>query len=53
MAGGGGMLQGGRHLRYASDTPLTNLYVAVLDKLGIPVEQFGDSTGTLQYLSEI
>ena len=34
--GGGGTLQGGRHLRYASDTPLTNLYVSVLDKLGVP-----------------
>ena len=51
--GGGGTLQGGRHLRYASDTPLTNLYVSVLDKLGVPVEQFGDSTGKLPYLSEI
>ena len=51
--GGGGTLQGGRHLRYASDTPLTNLYVSVLDKLGVPVGQFGDSTGKLPYLSEI
>ena len=51
--GGGGTLQGGRHLRYASDTPLTNLYVSVLGKLGVPVEQFGDSTGKLPYLSEI
>ena len=51
--GGGGTLQGGRHLRYANDTPLTNLYVSVLGKLGVPVEQFGDSTGKLPYLSEI
>ena len=51
--GGGGTLKGGRHLRYASDTPLTNLYVSVLGKLGVPVEQFGDSTGKLPYLSEI
>ena len=51
--GGGGTLKGGRHLQYASDTPLTNLYVSVLDKLGVPVEQFGDSTGKLPYLSEI
>ncbi len=51
--GGGGTLKGGRHLRYANDTPLTNLYVSVLGKLGVPVEQFGDSTGKLEYLSEI
>ena len=51
--GGGGTLKGGRHLRYANDTPLTNLYVSVLGKLGVPVEQFGDSTGRLPYLSEI
>ena len=53
VGGGGGALKGGRHLRYANDTPLTNLYVSVLGKLGIPVEQFGDSTGKLEYLSEI
>ena len=51
--GGGGTLQGGRHLRYGGDTPLTNLYVSVLGKLGVPVEQFGDSTGKLPYLSDI
>ena len=53
VGGGGGTLKGGRHLRYTDDTPLTNLYVSVLGKLGIPVEQFGDSTGKLEYLSEI
>ena len=53
VGGGGGALKGGRHLRYANDAPLTNLYVSVLGKLGIPVEQFGDSTGKLEYLSEI
>ena len=54
LAGGAaGRVAGGRHLRYPSDTPLTNLHVAVLDKLGLPVESFGDSTGTLGYLSEV
>ncbi len=54
LAGGAaGKVAGGRHLRYPSDTPLTNLHVAVLDKLGLPVESFGDSTGTLGYLSEV
>ena len=37
------------------DVPLSNLYVSVLDKLGVPLEQggFGDSTGQLTALSEI
>ena len=52
LAGGGaGKLPGGRHLRYPKDTPMTNLYLTMLDKLGIPVENFGDSTGKLELLS--
>jgi hypothetical protein len=50
---GEGMIKGGRHIRYANDTSLTNLYVSVLDKLGLPVESFGDSTGKLEHLSGI
>ena len=49
--GGGGQLPRGRHIRYPEKTPLANLYMALLGKLNVPVEQFGDSTGTLQYLS--
>ena len=43
--------QGGRHLRYPKDTPLTNLYLTMLDKLKVPVENLGDSTGKLELLS--
>ncbi len=53
VGGGAGHVKGGRHLRYSSDTPLTNLHMTVLDKIGLPVETFGDSTGTLGYLSEV
>ena len=53
VGGGAGRLKGGRHLRYGTDTPVTNLYVSLLDKLGVPVESFGDSTGKLQHLSDI
>jgi hypothetical protein len=50
LAGGGaGQLRGG-HIRYAKDTPLTNLYLTLLDKLGVRVEQFGDSNGRLELL---
>ena len=41
----GGTLQGNRHLRQAQLTPMSNLLLSVLDKLGCPEERFGDSTG--------
>lgn len=44
---GGNKLQTGRHLVYNNGTPLNNLYLAMLDKYGIPVETLGDSTGKL------
>ena len=48
VAGGGsGRVEGGRHLRVAEGTPFANLLVAVLDKLDVPVDSFGDSTGAL------
>lgn len=47
IGGGNGKIRGGRHLRYPGDTPASNLYVAMLEKMGIPVESFGDSTGKL------
>ncbi len=48
LAGGGaGRLKGGRHIRYAEGTPLANLHLALLDKLGAPIEEIGDSTGPL------
>ncbi|MEE8130309.1 MAG: DUF1552 domain-containing protein [Vicinamibacterales bacterium] len=54
LAGGGaGQLRGNRHIRYAAETPLTNLYLTLLGKLEVPVEQFGDSTGRLPHLTEI
>ena len=54
VAGGGaGQLRGGRHIRYAAETPLTNLYLTLLDRMGVPVEQIGDSTGKLPNLSDV
>ncbi len=49
LAGGAsGRLQGGRHIHAAPATPFANLLVAVLGKLDVPVESFGDSTGALE-----
>jgi hypothetical protein len=51
VAGGSnGRLKGGRHLRYPKGTPISNLYVTLLDMVGVPLNTFGDSTGTLDLL---
>jgi hypothetical protein len=47
----GGTIKGGRHLRYAEDTPIANLFLTLLDKLGVPAESVGDSTGMVQHLT--
>ena len=44
-------ITGGRFLRYPTGTPLANLHVTALEMLGLPVDAFGDSTGTLDRLS--
>ena len=43
---------GGRYVRYAEGTPLANLEVTLLDKLGVHVEKFGDANGTLKNLGD-
>ena len=50
VGGGCGKLKGGRHLQFAKDTPLANLHVTLLDKLGVHVDKLGDSTGELPQL---
>ena len=49
LAGGAaGQLKGGRHMKYAPHTPMSNLLLAMLDKLGIDQASQGDSTGKLE-----
>ena len=43
----GGALAGGRHLRFEPGTTMSNLLLALLQKLDVEIETFGDSTGTL------
>jgi len=40
-----GRLQGGRHIRNPKKTPMANLLLAILDKMQVTAEAFGDSTG--------
>jgi hypothetical protein len=46
----GGKLKGGRHLKYAKETPLNNLLLSILDMGGVRTDKFGDATGELQHL---
>jgi len=48
--GGGGTLTPGRHIDFGSDVPMTNLYLSMLDRLGVKLERFGDSTGRVKSL---
>ena len=51
LAGGGvGTHRGGRHIRYPEPTPLANLHLTMLDKVGVPLDRFQDSTGKLKGL---
>lgn len=53
VAGGGaGKLLGGRHIRCAPATPLANLHLTLLDKVGVPATRFGDSDGKVTQLFE-
>ena len=54
LAGGGaGTLDCGRHVQCADPTPMSNLHVTLMDKLGLPVERFGTSTGGIETLSNV
>lgn len=44
---GGNTLKTGRHIRYPKNTPLMNLYLCLLDRVGVHVDSFGDSKGRL------
>jgi len=48
VGGAGGRLVGGRHVRSPVDTPMTNLLLALLDKVDVPIGRLGDSTGRVE-----
>jgi hypothetical protein len=50
MGKGGGTLRPGQHVKYRRETPLANLYLSMLDRMGVNVPRFGDSTGRLAQL---
>jgi hypothetical protein len=53
VAGGAaGKMRGGRHIRYEKPTPLANLHLTLLDKVGVPLDSFADSRGKIDGLFE-
>lgn len=51
--GGAGQVTSGRRIRVAAGTPVTNLQLALIDTMGVPMDRFGDSTDTLDLLSDV
>jgi hypothetical protein len=45
---GGGTIDSGRHLKSAKNTPLCNLYLSLLERMGAKADRFGDSTGAMK-----
>ncbi|MCA9062092.1 MAG: DUF1552 domain-containing protein [Planctomycetaceae bacterium] len=53
VAGGAaGRMRGGQHLQFEQPTPLANLHLTLLDKVGVPLESFADSNGQIHDLFE-
>jgi hypothetical protein len=52
VGGGAGSIKGGRHVKYAGETPMNNLLLTMLETAGVQTsEKFGDSTGKVEHLS--
>ncbi len=47
---GAGRIKGGRHIRYAEPTPLANLHLTLLDRVGVRLDAFADSQGKVDEL---
>ncbi|HEY8536301.1 MAG TPA: DUF1552 domain-containing protein, partial [Vicinamibacterales bacterium] len=53
VTGGGGRFRMGQHIRYPEGTPMTNLYLTLLDRVGVQAESVGDSTGRVEHLTDV
>jgi len=49
----GGSLQPGRHIKMKNGTPMTSLYLTLLERMGVQPEKIGDSKGKLEFLSDV
>jgi hypothetical protein len=53
IVGRGGNFRRGTHIAYPKDTPMTNLFLTLLDRMGVQPEKVGDSTGMIEHLTEL
>jgi hypothetical protein len=53
MVGKGGEFRRGTHIVYPKDTPMTNLFLTLLDRIGVQPEKLGDSTGRIEHLTDV
>src|SRR5579872_2026791 len=54
LAGGGmGKFKGGRHIQYTKGTPMTNMFLTMLDAAGVKPEKVGDSTEEVEHLTDL
>jgi hypothetical protein len=51
VVGRGGDFRLGIHVVYSKGTPMTNLYLTLLDRVGVQAEKVGDSTGQIEHLT--
>ena len=47
LGGGAGKLRGGQHINFRERTPLANVHLSLLQRVGVPIDRFGDSTGAI------
>ena len=45
-------MRGGRHIRFSEPTPMANLHLTLLNKVGVRLDSFADSTGQMDELFE-
>lgn len=50
---GDGSLKPGGHIVYKPGTPMTSLYLSLLDRMGVQPEKIGDSQGKVEHLSDL
>ena len=48
VGGAGGQLKGGRHIKYEGNPPMANLLLTLMDKIGMPLDKIGNSTGKVE-----
>lgn len=50
---GGGSIKGGRHHQFSKGTPMSNLFMTMMDNMGVQPERIGDSTGKVEHLTSL